>query len=119
MMNAWLLWFLPLAAVPVLLHLVTRRRLARVELATFRFLMESYVQQRRRWRFLEWLILLLRVAFVALIVFMMARPVTRGIGFLGAGSLILCRCLERLAMDEIVVSTRGIRYGLLLSALGV
>jgi len=84
MMNAWLLWFLPLAAVPVLLHLVTRRRLARVELATFRFLMESYVQQRRRWRFLEWLILLLRVAFVALIVFMMARPVTRGIGFLGA-----------------------------------
>ncbi len=72
--NAWLLWFLPLAALPVLLHLVTRYRLRTVTLSTYRFLMEGYVQQRRRLRLLEWLLLLLRIGVVLLIVFALSRP---------------------------------------------
>ncbi|MEX0654774.1 MAG: BatA domain-containing protein [Phycisphaeraceae bacterium] len=82
MINPLLLWFLPLALAPVILHLITRRRLKTVELSTYRFLMDSYVQQRRRLRILEWLIMALRVAFVALIVMLLARPVVQGFGFL-------------------------------------
>ena len=65
MLNPYLLWFLPLAAAPLLLHLLTLRRLRTVELSTFRFLLDSFVQQRRRLKLLEYLVLALRVAFVA------------------------------------------------------
>ena len=67
MVNPLLLLFLPLALVPILLHLLTRHRLHTIELSTFRFLMDSYVQQRRRLRLLEFLVMLLRFGFVALI----------------------------------------------------
>ncbi len=85
MVNPLLLWFLPLALVPVLLHLITLHRLNIVELATFRFLMESYVQQRRRTRLLELLVLLLRFAFLLLIILSVSRPAFRRMGFLAAG----------------------------------
>lgn len=82
MLNPLLLWFLPLALVPVLLHLITRRRLQTRELSTFRFLMDSHLQQRRRLRFIEWLVMALRVSFILLIVFVLARPVVQGMGLL-------------------------------------
>ena len=42
-----------------LLHLLTLHRLRTVELSTYRFLFDSYVQQRRRMKFLEALLALL------------------------------------------------------------
>lgn len=51
LLNPALLAFLPVAASPVLLHLLTRHRVKTVELATYRFLFDTYVQQRRRMRF--------------------------------------------------------------------
>ena len=77
LLNPALLVFLPVAAIPVLLHLLTRHRVKTVELATYRFLFDTYVQQRRRMRFLEALIALLRTLFLALLVFMLARPALR------------------------------------------
>ena len=85
--NPTLLWFLPLIAVPVILHLITLHRLRTVELSTFRFLMDSYVQQRRRLKLIEYLLLLLRTAFVLLIILVMARPQLQRFGWLfGAGT---------------------------------
>lgn len=86
MLNAALLWFLPLILVPVILHLITLYRLRTVELSTFRFLMDSYIQQRRRIKLLEWLIMLLRVLFVALLVFTLARPVLQKFNLLGGST---------------------------------
>lgn len=85
MVNPQLLWFLPLVLIPVVLHLITLRSLRTVELSTFRFLMESYVQQRRRARFLEFLVMLLRLVFVGLIVLVLSRPVVQHFSFLGIG----------------------------------
>ena len=85
MINPLLLLFLPLAMVPVILHLITRHRLRTVELSTFRFLVDSYVQQRRRVQLLEFLVMLLRFAFVILIVLTLARPVLERFAFLGSG----------------------------------
>ena len=73
MLNPALLWLLPLVAIPVVLHLLNLFRLRTVELPTFRFLMESYVQQRRRIRLLEWLLMLLRTRLRGL-----ATPCWRG-----------------------------------------
>jgi hypothetical protein len=69
-----LLWLLPLAAIPILLHLLTLHRLKTVELSTFRFLFDSYVQQRRRMQFLEALLAALRTLFLLLLVMLICRP---------------------------------------------
>jgi hypothetical protein len=66
-----------LPLIPILLHLFTRQRLRTVELSTYRFLFESYVQQRRKTRFLEALLAVLRMVFILGLVAMVARPVTR------------------------------------------
>jgi hypothetical protein len=76
-LHAWMLWLLPLAAVPILLHLLTLHRLRTVELPTFRFLFDTYVQQRRRMQFLEALLAILRALFLLLLVFLVTRPVVK------------------------------------------
>jgi hypothetical protein len=80
MLNPLLLWFLPLAALPVLLHLLNLHNLRDVELPTYRFLMEGYVRQRRRIRLVEWLLLALRTAIVLLAVWALSRPVVERFG---------------------------------------
>lgn len=72
-----LLWFLPLAAIPILLHLLTLHSLRTVELSTFRFLFDSYVRQRRRMKFLEALLAALRALFLLLLVLVCSRPVLK------------------------------------------
>ncbi len=71
---------LPLAAlavVPILLHLLTLHRLRTVELSTYRFLFDSYVQQRRQMKFLEALLALLRTLFLLVLVLAFCRPVVK------------------------------------------
>ena len=103
MINPLLLWFLPLAMVPILLHLITLYRLRTVELSTFRFLMESYVQQRRRVKLLEYLLMILRVLFIMLIILTMARPVIdRFAGLFGSQS----------GRDVVFVVDAGVTMGL-------
>jgi len=75
--HTYLLYFLPLAAVPIVLHLLTLHRLRTVELSTFRFLFDSYVQQRRKMKFLEALIAALRTLFLLLLIAAVARPAVR------------------------------------------
>ncbi|RLS55587.1 MAG: hypothetical protein DWH94_09330 [Planctomycetota bacterium] len=86
MLNPALLWFLPLAALPIVLHLLNLYRLRTIDLPTFRFLMEGYVQQRRRIQLVEWLLMLLRTAFVLLVIGAMSRPVVERFGFLFGGA---------------------------------
>jgi hypothetical protein len=72
-----LLWLLPLAAIPILLHLLTLHRLKTVELSTYRFLFDSYVQQRRKMQFLEALLAMLRALFLAGLVLVFCRLVIK------------------------------------------
>jgi hypothetical protein len=75
--HPWLLYLLPLAAIPIILHLLTLFRLRTVELSTFRFLFDSYLQQRRRMKFLEALLAMLRTLFLVLLILVIARPMVR------------------------------------------
>jgi hypothetical protein len=74
-LHWWMIWLVPLALLPIILHLLTLQRLRTVELPTFRFLFDSYVQQRRRMQFLEALLAMLRTLFLLLFIFMVGRPV--------------------------------------------
>ena len=102
MLNPLLLWFLPLAMLPVLLHLLNLHRLREVDLPTFRFLMEGYVQQRRRVRLVEWLLMLLRTAVVLALVWAFSRPVLERFGGLFGGG----------GRDVVLVVDAGMTSGL-------
>ena len=73
-----LLWLgLPLVGLPVLIHLINLLRHRRVEWAAMEFLLVSQ-RKHRRWIILkQLLLLLLRMAAVAMIVFMAAQPLLR------------------------------------------
>jgi hypothetical protein len=76
LLHPALFWVcVPLAGIPILLHLLTLHRLRTVELSTFRFLFDSYVQQRRRMQFLEALLAMLRTLFILFLIVMICRPV--------------------------------------------
>jgi len=86
MRHEWLLYFLPLALVPIILHLITLLRLRTVELSTFIFLLDTRKQQRKH-LLLELLLMALRGLFIALIVLALARPLVSQAGLLaGSGS---------------------------------
>ncbi|HEX6960984.1 MAG TPA: BatA domain-containing protein, partial [Lacipirellula sp.] len=67
----------PLIGIPLLIHLINLRRHQRVEWAAMEFLLESQ-KRNKKWIVLkQLLLLLLRTAAVALVVFMLAGPVIR------------------------------------------
>ena len=63
------------AAVPVVIHLLHRQRTVPVPWGAMQFLLESQLQFRRRRKVDHWLLLLARMALLALLAFLLARPV--------------------------------------------
>src|SRR6266404_449037 len=77
----WMLFGLIALAIPVVIHLLQRRRYDVVDWGAMQFLPDSITTQRRRWLD-EILLMLLRMGMIALIVLALASPVST-IGFLG------------------------------------
>ena len=63
--------------VPILIHLLNKRRVERVVWAAMRFLRLSVEQNQRRIRIEDMILLILRCALVALLALVLARPVLR------------------------------------------
>lgn len=84
-LNASFLWALPLVGVPVLIHLLNRRRRNVVRWGAMQFLLEVVARRRRRWRLEDLLLMLLRAAAVAAIVIALAQPRVRTHLFGGSG----------------------------------
>ena len=61
-------------AVPILIHFFFRLKTKRVELGTIRFLRIVLEENARRRKVMQWVLLALRMAFVALLVGLFARP---------------------------------------------
>ena len=64
-------------AIPIVVHLLHRKRRRRVTFPSLRFLREVQVRTARRSRIQEWLLLVLRVATIAVLALALARPVLR------------------------------------------
>ena len=58
-LHPLLLWALPVAAVPIIIHLLNRRRFQTVRWAAQSFLLAALKRNRRRLRMEQWLGLLL------------------------------------------------------------
>jgi hypothetical protein len=61
-------------AIPIVIHLVFRQRPKRVELGTLRFLRVVLEHNARRRRVMRWLLLALRMACIAMLALLFARP---------------------------------------------
>ena len=80
------LWGLLAVAVPLLIHLMGRRRMRTVPFATVRFLERAQARAAARWRIRRWLLLVARMAVMACAALLYAGPGCRTPGGSGGPS---------------------------------
>jgi hypothetical protein len=83
-LNPLFLLGLVAAAIPVIIHLFTRRRPREQRFPSLEFLTEVNQSEIRRLRLKQWLLLLLRTLAVAALALALARPALRGAAGRGA-----------------------------------
>ena len=65
---------LPLLAVPVVIHLLSRRQQKKISWGAMRFLLQAATRKRRIWKLTDLLLLLLRTAAFLFFIFALTRP---------------------------------------------
>jgi len=83
-----LIWGTLLGAIPLIIHLLNRRRFRRVEWAPMHYLKLTIQRNRRRIQLEQLLLLLLRISLPVLLFFYLARPILNPTGlerWLGTG----------------------------------
>ncbi|HUY35337.1 MAG TPA: BatA domain-containing protein [Pirellulales bacterium] len=98
-LNSAALWGLGLASIPIIIHLLFRRRFRRVDWAPMHYLKLSIQRNRRRIRLEQLLLLLLRTFAILLLFFLVARPTMHAVGlgnWLGGNS----RASQILLIDD-------------------
>ncbi len=78
--NAGLLYGLAAAAIPILIHLLNRRKRREVRWAAMRFLAAALAKNQRRIRVEQWLLLAIRCLLVLMVVAAMAKPFLESFG---------------------------------------
>ena len=64
-----------LAAIPIIIHILNRRRFKTVQWAAMEFLLKALRKNRRRLRFEQWLLLAVRCCVLLLLGLALSRPV--------------------------------------------
>lgn len=88
LLAPFMLWGAVAAAIPIALHFFFRSRYRTVPWAAMKFLLTSIEQTSRRLRFQELLLLIARVALLALLALALARPITAVGGGAGRGEAV-------------------------------
>ena len=82
-LSPLLMWGALLGVIPLIIHLLNRRKFRRVEWAPMRYLKLTVQRNRRRVQVEQLLLLLLRMAALALLFFYLARPIVNPTGLEG------------------------------------
>lgn len=98
-LNAPLLWGLLLASIPIIIHFLFRRRFRRIDWAPMHYLKLTIQKNRRRIELEQLALLLMRIALVALLFFLVARPVQHAEG-MGAWLGGRSRTSQMLLIDD-------------------
>ncbi len=83
--NPGLLAGMAAASIPILIHLLNRRKFRETRWAAMRFLLEAIRKNQRRVRIEQWLLLALRTLLILLVVAAMAKPFLEAFGNVIAG----------------------------------
>lgn len=85
-LQPWLLWALPLIALPIIIHLINQRRFQTIEWAAMMFLLAAHRMARGYSRLRQILIMMFRMLAVATLLIAVARPLASGwLGLAGGG----------------------------------
>ncbi|NOZ62627.1 MAG: VWA domain-containing protein [Calditrichaeota bacterium] len=85
-LNPVVLFGLAAAAIPIIIHFLTRQKAKVIPFSSLRFLKLLENQQIRRLRWKQILLLIIRTLIILLIVLAFARPTIKNRGFWGVGS---------------------------------
>ena len=77
-LNGWFVYALPLAALPIIIHLINQRRYQTTRWAAMMFLLAANKMSRGYAKLRQWIILAMRVLAVAGLIFVVGRPLTGG-----------------------------------------
>src|SRR4051794_24052592 len=80
--NISMLWGLGAASVPIIIHLLNRRKFREVHWAAMRFLLAAIRKNSRRIQIENWLLLAVRTLLIILLVLAMAKPYLESLGAL-------------------------------------
>src|SRR3954451_4139852 len=83
LLNPLLVWGTLLGVIPIIIHLLNRRRFRRVEWAPMRYLKLTIQRNRRRIQIEQLLLLLVRIALPVLLFVFLARPLVNPTGLEG------------------------------------
>jgi len=101
-LSPLLLWFLAAASVPVIIHLLNKRRHKTVQWAAMQFLLKATRESRGKKKLRHILILTCRALGIAALAFAAARPVVSGLLGWGAGTIdTVVLVLDRSATMEL------------------
>lgn len=101
-LSPLLLWFLAAASVPVIIHLLNKRRHKTVQWAAMQFLLKATRESRGKKKLRHILILTCRTLGIAALAFAAARPVVSGLLGWGTGSIdTVVLVLDRSASMEL------------------
>ena len=92
MLNPLLLWGLALGSVPVIIHLLNKRRYRPITWAAMEFLMAAIQKNARRLQLRDIILMLIRTAAVCFLALALARPTIAAKSFIGGnktGAVIL------------------------------
>src|SRR6185369_10585643 len=78
-LNPLLLFGLTAVSVPIIIHLLNRRKFQKVVWAAMRFLRTSVEQNQRRMRIEDLILLVLRCMLLALLALALARPALKSV----------------------------------------
>lgn len=77
-LNPFVLFGLAAAAIPILIHLLNKRKLRTIEFSTLTFLKELQKNKMRKITIRQWLLLLLRTLIIIFLVLAFSRPALKG-----------------------------------------
>lgn len=78
-LQPWMLAALPLALIPIIIHLINQRRYQSTQWAAMMFLLSANRMNRGYARIRQWLILALRAIVIATLIFAIGRPIASGV----------------------------------------
>ena len=73
------LWFLPLASIPILIHVFNKLNIQTVEFSSIRFLKLIESDSINNLKLLQLLLLIIRTLIILFIILMLARPTVKGL----------------------------------------
>jgi hypothetical protein len=71
----WMLWGMAAGSVPIVIHLLNKRKYRQTDWAAMRFLLAAIKKNKRRIELEQWLLLAIRTLLILLLVAAMSRPV--------------------------------------------